>query len=625
MSASAATPLIALVGPPNSGKTTLYNWLTGSHFRTVNYPGSTVEYALGRTHSRYGGPEISLMDTPGIYSLSAKSPDEEVALRALTRTDLEQAPERVVVVVDATQLRRHLYLVRQVQDAGFDVVVALTMMDLLKEDQVSLDLDLLQTRLGCPVVPIQGRLGGGVQDLVTQMRRPILKKRQSPQLIPWEDSKRQKVLNEIDQIILDVRVGNTGTSQVLERTKSIDRVLLHPYGGIFLFAVIMFALFSSIFWLAQPLMDMVDTGFGTLADWISHWNEGSLISHFLANGLVASFGAVLVFVPQIFILFLGIGFLEDSGYLARAATLMDRPLSRIGMNGRAFVPILSAYACAVPAMMAARTLGSRKERWLTLFILPFMTCSARLPVYALLLSFVFLGEAAWKPGLVLAGIYLASLGIGALVAAVINRWVKASESTHFMMELPLYRWPQWRVVVRHALTRTNSYVRRAGPVIFILALIVWGATTFPHYKLENPGHRLEESYAGQLGQVIEPVFEPLGVDWKVGVSLISAFAAREVFVSSLAVLYNIADGEDDSIRHSLLKKMSEARRVTGEPLFTLATVSGLIVFFMVALQCLSTTAMALRETGSWTFALTQLILLNVLAYFLAASVVQILS
>lgn len=576
--------VVALVGSPNSGKTTLFNWLTGLRYSTVNYPGSTVDYSMGTSHNRYGDP-VRLMDTPGVYSLFPKSMDEEVAVKALHSHPEFGAAELVLSVADATQLARHLLVTRQLVDSGFKVVLAVTMVDLLREQGKELDTQLLSQELGCPVIGIDGRLGGGVLDLVAEIRKALGKEpgELKPQRLDnWQAQKTESVIRESDQLarkVLKTRQdGEKSRMDATERTALIDKFLLHPVLGLVLFLSIMAGLFTSIYWLAQPFMDGIDEGFSFLADQVLQLGGGALWADFIANGVIASFGAVLVFVPQIFILFLGITFLEESGYLARAATMMDKPFSKIGLSGRSFVPLLSAHACAVPAMMAARSIGGRKERLLTLFIVPLMSCSARLPVYALLLLFLFYSQPAWVAGLVLAGIYFVALLVGAISAAIGNRILNIQEKSFFLMELPVYRRPVVQAVLRRAYDRTASYVRRAGPVIFVLALVVWAGTTFPNYQAEDDGDKLSQSYAGQMGQAIEPLFTPMGADWRIGIGLISAFAAREVFVSSLAVVFSVADDDEDSMRGSLVARMSEAKHRDGSPLFTFASVMGLIAF-----------------------------------------------
>ncbi|HVK61770.1 MAG TPA: ferrous iron transporter B [Bdellovibrionales bacterium] len=629
--AASATPaldhgFVALVGSPNSGKTTLFNWLTGSRFKTVNYPGATVDYSLGKIHDRYEGGAFTVMDTPGTYSLDPKSPDERVTFEAIFNHKTHGAARLVIAVADATHLARQLLLTRQLLESGFDVVLAVTMSDMLAHQGDIIDVPALEKALGIRVVLIDGRLGGGVADLVSVVRQKLVTEapRNATRKTAWSHDKLETSFKEnvvLAESVLTRPKVKLKTSAA-ERTRAMDRVLLHPLFGLAIFFVLMATIFSSVFWFAAPAMDFVD---GTLSGWaeaILARDPHSLIYQFLANGVIASINAVIVFVPQIFILFIGIIFLEDSGYLARSATLMDRPLSKLGLGGRSFVSLLSGYACAIPAMMAARTINSRKERWLTLFVVPLMSCSARLPVYALLLSFLFHDSPAWYAGVALAGLYFGSMIVGAIAALIASKLIKFEDRSFFMLELPVYRMPRPKLVLRQALTRTMGYVKRAGPPIFVFALIVWLGTTFPNYDEDDATVRLNTSYAAQVGQVIEPVFEPMGGDWRTGVGLISAFAAREVFVSSLAVVFQVADDNEDTMQETLLAKMSEAKAPDGQPLFTIATVLGLAVFFMIALQCLTTFVVAQRESGGWKFAVMQLVVFNAVAYGLAVAIVQ---
>ncbi len=612
---------VGIVGAPNSGKTTLFNWLTGSKYRAVNYPGSTVDYYLGKTLANYG-PQISLMDTPGTYSLFPQSPDEEVTYRALFEPVEGHELEKLVVVVDSTQLNRQLYLAKQAKDSGYNIVIALTMTDILRKEKLEINTKRLSETFQCPVIKIDGTLGGGVQELVAAVRDLPATEKKPTALEKWNSKKISEEMRYLDEVASNVLTLKKPQLDIVKRTHSIDRVLLHPFFGYFFFFAIMALIFSSIFWIAAPFMDYVDGAFSFVADSVLGLLGDGLFADLLANGIIAAFAAVFVFVPQIFILFLGVGFLEDSGYLARASTLIDKPFSKIGMNGRSFVPILSGFACAVPAMMASRTLGSRRERYITMFIIPLMTCSARLPVFALLLTFLYWKEPAWKAGLSLTVLYFGALGLGAVAASILNKILTKNEKSIYIMELPIYRRPKPSVLLKNAMTRTYSYIQR-GPIIFTLALIIWAACTFPQYNLEDPHAKLEQSYAGQVGQLIEPVFEPMGVDWRTGVGLISAFAAREVFVSSLAVIFNVTETEDEDTMHqSLLSQMKTATNSKGELIFTPVTVLGLIIFFMIALQCITTFAIAAREMESYGFATLQLVVLNVVAYILAVGVVQ---
>lgn len=620
-----ATTSIGLVGAPNSGKTTLYNWLTGSRFKTVNYPGATVEYSLGKL-APHLGEGLLVMDTPGTYSLHPKSADEEVTLKALYHNPELGAVSGIVVVLDGTQLDRHLLLALQVKATGFPMVVAITMADLLRKEGIEIDMDYLRKTLGCPVVQFDGLLAGGLKEIVAEAQQIAPKSNPNPPEVWGFDVLDQK-LRECEKIAREALSHKTAKaeeklSHIVARTQNADKILLHPILGLLCFLLIMGGLFSSIFWMAAPFMDLVDGGFTALNEFVASWAPGALWTDFLANGVISSFGAVLVFVPQIFILFFGIGLLESSGYLARAATLIDRPFSAVGMSGRSFVPILSGFACAVPAIIATRNIPSKRDRWITAFVVPLMTCSARLPVYAILLSFLFHGESPLKAGMALAILYMGSLVIGGFAAGVVNKFLPKRDTSFFMMELPIYRRPKVRVLLKQSLTRTLSYVKRAGPAIFVFAVLIWVGTTFPHYQLEDAQQKLEQSYAGQLGKVIEPVVAPMGVDWRVGVGLISAFAAREVFVSSLAVVFNITDTNEETQQASLLSQMGTAVNQYGEKVFTVSSVVGMLIFFMIALQCMSTVAVQIRESGSWKFAIGQLVAFNIGAYLIVVIVVQ---
>lgn len=618
-------PLVALVGSPNSGKTSLFNWLTGSRFKTVNYPGATVECYLGSLVERFGSG-LRIMDTPGVYSLIARTADEAVTVKALVEQDQLQQVSAVVIVVDATQLRRQLILVQQLLKSGFRCVVALTMMDLLRKKNISIDVEKLSALLNVPVVSVEGRLGGGIQDLVEVIKK-IPENRTSGRStlhIPTEmdnQALRQQSLQIVDQVLKNP----SGAGDLLSETLWWDALFLHRVIGPLLFLGIMTALFSSVFYLAAPLMDGVDAVFSVLSKVLLASSKQNIWFEFLASGVVPSFAAVFVFIPQIFILFIGIGLMEDSGYLARAATLIDRPFSKLGLSGRSFVPLLSGFACAVPAMMATRNITSYKERWIVLFILPLMTCSARLPVYALLLSFIFAGAQAWKAGVALAVLYMASMMVGALAAGILSRLLQKQNlsKSHFVMELPIYRRPQLWHILRNAFYKTKSYALRAGPVIFVVALTLWLASSFPRNP-DGAAPTLSQSYAAQAGQWIEPVFRPLGLDWRAGVGLLSAFSAREVFVSSLALVMNLSGDVTDDIglRDGFLQRMKEATFADGTKVFTTASVFGLIVYFMLALQCLSTTTMAAREWRSVRLAVIQLILFNAIAYVAAFGVVH---
>ena len=373
----------------------------------------------------------------------------------------------------------------------------------------------------------------------------------------------------------------------------------------------------------RPFMDAIDKIFSFF---IEQTSRGLAfypqIADFVSEGVLASFGSVLVFVPQIFILFIGISLLEDTGYLARAVALMDGPFSKIGLSGRSFVPFLSGYACAIPSILLARNLKSKRERFMTFFSIPFMSCSARLPVYALLLSFLFYGQSAWKPGLALSLIYIASFFLGVATVFFLNLFLKKEEKEVFLLDLPIYRRPVFTKVFQNAGKRTQHYIVKAGPAIFTVALAIWLLSHFPLQPELSPAERIQYSYAGQMGRVVEPLFGAMGLDWRVGVALIAAFAAREVFVSALVLVFSITAVTEETLSQSLLETMKSASHADGSLIFTTASVLGLVVFFMFSLQCLSTTAIVYKESGSLKLAVTQFLTLNILAYFISVLVYQ---
>ncbi len=563
---------LILVGSPNSGKTTLFNRLTGLSAKTVNYPGSTVDLHMGRLSAALGGAAlvpVNVIDTPGVYSLVARSPDEAVTVRALC----EREADVIVAVMDATQLSRQLALARQLKKFGeaskTPVVLALTMLDILEKSGESVDLARLESEIGIPAiaVPWNHELASDHPLLVAIQNAVNGKKQRSPVdesflampefdiVADLRESKRMK----------DLVVSGKVKSQtdLRYRTRQLDRWVLNPTVGPLLFFSIMAGIFTLVFWVAAPFMELFESVFSISSEWIlgQTWvNPESILIRLLTDGLIAGAGAVAVFIPQIFILFLSLVVLEDSGYLARAAAIVDQPLKRIGLGGRSFVPLLSGFACAVPAMLATRTINSRTERLVALFVIPLMSCSARLPVYALLLAFLFTG-APLLAGLVLTALYFASVIVGIIAAAILSWLIRrsggdlAKEKSFLLLELPLYRRPRLKMVLHQAWLRTGSYVKRTGPVILLLSILIWAGTTFPHYQTQDPVDRLENSYAGRLGKYMTPVFEPMGGDWRTGLGLISAFAAREVFVSTMAVIFHVTDDDESRLQEGLLNEM----------------------------------------------------------------------
>lgn len=625
-----------LVGSPNSGKTTLYNWLTGSKFKTVNYPGATVEYSVGQLQPQLSqisgvGDSYSptIVDTPGIYSLQAQSEDEKVTYSTLF--DKKAGAEEIngiIFVIDGTQLSRHLALAEQLRQTMYPIIFVVTMVDILTKNKIDFHADILKAELKAPVVMFDGLLGSGLVELVKEMKQDEasnVEPRKPSRECLWSTQRQQESMKKAMAIASRVVVNKGASKSVTSFTKKADALLLHPVFGLIFFLFFMTILFSSINWLATPIMDQIDSSFGFAADYVSSHVDG-LFGNFLGKGLIAAIGGVVIFVPQIFILFFGVGILESTGYLARVAALIDKPLSMVGLGGRSFVPLLSGFACAIPAIMATRNITSKKEKIIAQAVIPFMTCSARLPVYALMISFLFADQHPLLGGLIMAGLYFFSLFVGAVAAAVLSKLVASTQRSRLMMELPLYRRPKFRVLLSQSFTKSKAFLKKAGPIILVLAIVLWGATNFPRPVAGvtmTDAEIAQQSYAAQVGQKIEFVFKPMGLDWRVGFGLISAFAAREVFVSALALVFNI-EGEGDAQTDGLLKSMQEAKFQDGAPIFTVASVVGIFIFFTIALQCISTFAIIKRESGSWKPAVLQLILSNGVAYGLAVAVVQLL-
>lgn len=659
-------PLVILVGPPNSGKTTLFNYLSGKNFKTVNYPGSTVEYYTCKMQDKFN-IEANLLDSPGIISLNPNSPDEEVTISSLYNHPEFGVPDLVIATADASQLTRHLLLTKQLLDSGFNVLLVLTMEDLLEKKGFKVKIDKLSELLGCDVVMINGKTGSGINELVSKIDKNIknLKPSSEPSSIYQLKETDKKILfslfEEIENLTKAVIEPNVSPdlnrankeikilNPVLEIssmqpdpfTIKLDKILLHKRYGLLFFFLIMTTMFASIFWLADPLMTLIDDFFSYLAQTSSQLLGDTWYSHLISDGLISGIGSVLVFLPQILILFLILGLLEDTGYLARGAMMIDKPLSKIGLNGRSFVPMLSGFACAIPAMLAARTIPNRRERLLTIFIIPLMSCSARLPVYVLLVAFLTPSDKPWLGGIILLSIYVFSIVSSIIVASIINKFsktfIKDDDNSSFILELPAYRIPKLKVVIKNSYINALHYIKKAGPIILFLSMIIWFLTYMPNHSPDfdteglseeeiiqlEKSERLKSSYAAELGKLIQPIMTPLGMDWRIGVSLIAAFAAREVFVSSLALIFRVTD--DDNIQSSLLTAMrTSTNPTTGKPLFTTATVIGLIVFFVFALQCISTIAVSKKETGGWRIPLLQLLIFTSTAYLLTLITVNLL-
>jgi ferrous iron transport protein B len=628
---------VCLVGMPNSGKTTLMNALTGGHFHTANYPGVTVSLMQGKSSARWGEP-LTVVDLPGVHSAIDPSPEEELSCRVIESRHEAVEADAFALVIDATQLERHLKFAGFVARQGKPVVLVLTMMDLLERVHDTVDPEDLSRKLGLPVIPVDSRKGEGIGELVETLRNAVSDPAAPSALTalgdePVEAYRRVRELLGTESQMSEV----DGLHLLVERdslTASIDRIALHRVLGFPLFLVILVGLFWSIFWLADPFMGLVESVFTFSGDLVTRLFPDSIVARFVSEGLIGGVGAVAVFLPQIIILFFLMTLLEDSGYLARGATLVDRPLSALGLHGRSFVPMLSGFACAIPAVFAARSIPTLRERLLTIWIIPLMSCSARLPVYALLLA-ALLPDAAASAGLALAAIYVASLLIGSLSAGVVGRIAFANQPPSLLaMELPVYRVPRWKIILRMTWARSSTYLRKAGGPIVVIAIVLWVLSSFgmggnqPQFAgVDSPPlvaqAEMDASFAAQLGQFTEPVLRPMGVDWRVGVGLISAFAAREVFVSAMAIVFHVEGEDEDTQVEGLRETMRSATFAdTGEPIFTTSSMIGLIVFFFFSLQCISTVAVVRRETNSWRFTTLQLLFYTGLGYLAAVGTVQ---
>ena len=613
---------VCLVGMPNAGKTTLMNALTGGSFTTANYPGVTVSLLRGRTKPELG-PIRNIVDLPGVHSSIAPSPEEELACSVIEGRHPRVRPDGFILVVDATQLERHLKFAGFVAHQGKPVVVALTMVDLLSRIHQTVDIAKLEAALGVPVVPIDARSDVGVRELLAALDGAPGGPNALAAL-PVDP------VAAFDAVRLLLK--SSGAVQVKRRTwdtdpltTRIDKYALHRVWGFPIFILTLISLFAAIFWAARPFMDAIDATFAGAGSILVRVAGSSMFARFIAEGLIGGVGSVAVFFPQILILFFLMSLLEDSGYLARGATLVDRPLSAMGLHGRSFVPMLSGFACAIPAVFAARAIPAKRERFLTIWIIPLMSCSARLPVYALLLA-ALLHAAAWKAGLSLAAIYISSLLIGSLVAGLASRFVyKYKPPSMLAMELPVYRTPRWKPILRITWARGSAYLKRAGTPIVVVSAVLWLLSNFGStpQSIVAPA-AMDQSFAAQLGHKIEPALRPMGVDWRVGVGLILAFAAREVFVSSMAIVFHV-DGDDTTRQEGLLEQMRTATFPgSSQRIFTPSSIVGLIVFFFFSLQCFSTVAVVRKETGSAKLAAAQLAFYTGLGYVLAVSCVQVL-
>jgi ferrous iron transport protein B len=698
---------IALVGNPNSGKTSLFNCLTGLNQKVGNFPGVTVDKKTGSTVVSTN-MAAKVIDLPGTYSLYPRRLDEWISYKVLLNQDKEIKADVIVVVADASNLKRNLLFCTQIIDLKIPMVIALTMMDIAKRKGIKIDIAELERELGVPVVSVNPRKQKGIPQLKKAIEQTALQLYEAPardfienkqlalesiedvqKIFPalsdytaihylinhesfdfnneMQDSiesierkhnfnstktQAEEILQRYNRIkhIMQVAVSEPDPLQKTLFTERLDDLLLHRRWGYIILLVVLFLLFQSVFWLAQYPMDWIDAGFAKLNSTLSTVLPEIWWSNLLTHGVLAGLSGILVFVPQIMILFGLITLLEDTGYMARISFLTDRLMRSVGLNGKSVMPMISGFACAVPAIMSARNIENRKERLLTILITPLMSCSARLPVYTILIGLViprtylfgFLGVQA----LVMMGLYLLGLVMALLVSYIAKQFIKLKEKSFFILELPTYRSPRWKNILHTMVNKAKVFVFEAGKIIMIISLILWGLSSYGPgnriqkvteqydqlklppganvYELDKQQHaaQLENSYAGILGKSIEPIITPLGYDWKIGIALITSFAAREVFVGTMATLYSVGENDKNSLK--LQDKMRAAKRPDGSPLYTLATGISLMIFYLFAMQCMSTLAVVRRETKSWKWPVIQLIYMTGLAYVMSLIAYQLL-
>ena len=638
----------ALVGNPNAGKTSVFNLLTGLNQKVGNYPGITVDKKWG--HFNYQGTDVELLDLPGLYSIYPKSQDEEVVFQVLRQKDHRDHPDLVIVVMDATNLERNLFLATQILDLGIPTLLIANMIDLMDKDQVGVNLEKLSELLGgVPLVPFNARTGQDLALLKSALLEVPLEVASSPHtqeftnLEEWNTGRQEEAAlgearyKRIRQIL--------SFCQPLTRKRSVrhqkwDQILTHPVWGYLIFLSLLALIFQTIFAWSEVPMNLIDTVFLTLSQWTQATLPNGPLTDLISQGLIPGLGGVMIFIPQIALLFGFIFVLEETGYMARVVFITDRLMRPFGLNGRSIVPLISGVACAIPAVMATRTIDHWKERLITIMVVPLMSCSARLPVYTLLIALV-VPDVSWGifnlKGMVLMALYLVGF-VAALFSALLFKWIlKTKEKSFLVMELPDYKTPRWSNLGITMLEKCKIFVWEAGKVILAISVILWILASYgpgdqmasaiakipvptesaqqADYQQQVKSVALEHSYIGRAGKWMEPAIQPLGYNWQIGISLITSFVAREVFVGSMATIYSV--GETFESDQTLLERMSHQRNGLGKPVYTLASGISLMLFYAFAMQCMSTLAVVRRETKSWKWPLIQLLYMTALAYISA--------
>jgi ferrous iron transport protein B len=595
---------IALVGNPNSGKTALFNALTGSRQKVANYPGVTVERKEGVVLTPLGR-RVSVLDLPGTYSLRARSPDEAVTRDVvLGRLVGESSPEILVCVADATNLRLVLRLVLELKSVGRPMVLALNMFDIAERQGIRIDLEGLSRALGVPVVTTVAVRKRGLGDLLSQV--DILAAGQEATAPAWQEPSAVEIRKAHREAENIMRSFVRPPLRPDTWTGRLDSVLLHPVAGTVILMAILFLMFQAVFSWATPIMDMIDASFAWAGQAVAHYVPPGLLQSFIADGLIAGVGSVVVFLPQILILFFFIILLEDFGYMARAAFLMDRLMGVAGLHGRAFIPLLSAFACAIPGIMSARVIDNKRDRLTTILVAPLTTCSARIPVYTLIISAFIPGRVVWGfanlQGLVMFGLYAAGISSALIVAFIVRRLIWRSASEPFLIELPAYKMPDPKNVMRGVLLRGQIFLKRAGTIIASMMVLMWFLSTFPAAPANATLPAIDYSFAGMIGHFIHPLLAPIGFTWQMAVALIPGMAAREVAVGALGTVYAVSGNAGGTLAATLAHQ------------WPLATALSFLVWYVFAPQCLSTLAVVRRETGGWLWPSVMFSYMLALAY-----------
>lgn len=650
---------IALIGNPNTGKTSVFNRLTGLNQHVGNFPGVTVDKKIGKLKSENGSIEI--IDLPGTYSIYPHSNDEKVVFDILNNATHPDHPEALLVVIDASNLERNLLLFTQVYDLNIPVMLILNMSDVAYRAGREFNHEAFQKRFpGVPVIETNARVGLGIDKIIATIKngfkitdfRPVienytLKLAIDPTSQSEETAERYKAIQALIPAIVNFKTSANKKIKV----NRLDRILVHPIWGYLIFTVMLLLLFQLIFSIASYPMDLIDAVFSKLSDWFTDILPAGIFTDLISQGIIPGLGGVVIFIPQIALLFLFLGILEETGYMARVVFIMDKLMRPFGLNGKSVVPLLSSAACAIPGIMATRTISSWKERLITIMVAPLMSCSARIPVYTLLIGLVIPQQTVLGffnlQGLVLFSLYALGL-VSALLVSLVMKWIiQSKETSVLMLELPEFKAPRWGNVFINLLEKIKVFVFDAGKVILAVSIILWAMASFgpgdriemavqqiekPNttnadslaiYEQQISSIKLENSYMGIIGKTIEPVIKPIGYDWKIGISLLTSFAAREVFVGSMATIYSVHDDGDTNL--GLLEKMRNEKWSDGKPVYSTATGISLMVFYVYAMQCMATLAIVKRETKSWKWPIIQVLYMGALAYLASFTVFHLFS